>query len=726
MNRIEFANPGFWPWLLVLGIPVLIHLLTRQTRKSVVLPTFLFVQRSLAQQSKLFRLRRKLLLALRLLFLTFLVLAFLKPGLQAPLAAADGRRRAVVLILDTSLSMGFVRGGVSSLGRVRAQSGEILEDLRRGDVANVIFVGTTPRSVLAQPGSDFGALQRAVKEARPTAERSDLSSAVALGAEMLAAVRQPHKELIVASDFQRTTSADARFDTLPSDVRLVLLDAGADSRENTAVVGLKLRPASPRTGDEAAVTVEVWNGTPAMRTVPVTLSMTEGLPAGGAPVAEGRTLMVTAPPYATAAVTFPVVFPRVGRYQITARIPTDALPADDVRYLVADLRHGQTVLLLTDAPLRSPSAAYFLMRAFNPLPDQPGGVRVLARRPAELTETDLKICDAVVLCSVSTMPADSLPRLYRYVSQGGALMIFLVNPKSIDQMEALARLAYAGEGPPFLPLSAVDVRAKGKGYVTLAEARYDSPLLKLFKDPGTADLGKIHVTRFFMTSEPDPRAEILLKYEDGTPAAARRNIGAGSLLVCNFSPAPADSDLARQEVFPPLMHEFLKGLTTKEGERRESYVGSPASGVLDAPPAPGRTVAVGPNGESEPVTVDRTGGGIIVEKTAAPGFHTVLSNGQPVAVLAVNTHPDESDLRAIDPRELESRRNSGRAYRVHSQEMTGAAELEALRRARPLWPYCILLAFAALLLEQMVTAFGSRARIRAVDDSDPGRSAATV
>ena len=129
---------------------------------------------------------------------------------------------------------------------------------------------------------------------------------------------------------------------------------------------------------------------------------------------------------------------------------------------------------------------------------------------------------------------------------------------------------------------ALDVSQRGKGYLTLTEARYDSPLLKLFKSPDAADLGKIHFTRLYLTTEPDKRAEVLLKFEDGTPAAARRNFGAGSILVCNFSTSPADSDLPRQEFFPPLLHEFLKGLTDKGGDRREFYPGGSASTTLDA------------------------------------------------------------------------------------------------------------------------------------------------
>lgn len=336
---------------------------------------------------------------------------------------------------------------------------------------------------------------------------------------------------------------------------------------------------------------------------------------------------------------------------------------------------------------------------------------MLPRHATTLTDSDLKACDAIILNDVTTMPADRMPRLAHYVTEGGTLLVFLNGPNVVGQMEALAKLAGAGDELPFLPKSRIDVSHQGKGYLTLTEARYDSPLLKIFKDPAAADLGKIHFSRVFLTTEPDPRAEVLLRFEDGSPAAARRTFGKGNILICNFSPAPTDSDLARQEVFPPLIHEFLKGLTASEPDRRDFTPGGLASTTLDLPVPAGPVTCLSPNSTPETVTVDRVTGAAIMEPVEGIGFHTLLAGGRLAGVIAVNAHPDESDLRAMDPRELESLRKKRPTYAVNAANMNGVADLEALRHARPLWPYCLLLAFLALLLEQAVATFGGRTRI---------------
>jgi hypothetical protein len=710
VNGFSLLNAGLWPWLLVLSVPILIHLLTRRTHRTVTLPTFRFLQRSLAQQSQVFKLRRWLLLVLRMALLLFLVLTFLKPTRTAPLAAKGGRR-ALVVVLDRSLSMGYTQGGVEALARVRSEAAALLDDLRPGDVADVILAGAAPQAALPKLSGDFGTLRQAVKSAQATAERGDLSAAVAQAAELLAKSETPDRTLVLASDFQRTNWAEVSFDTLPPDVKLVTISSDTGERDNAAVIGLKLRPATPVAGEEAQLVAEVWNGSARFRSVPVTLTAAmEGAAAALPP----QTTALSLPPYTSGTVTFPITLPEAQRYRFVARIPADSLPADDARFLVADLRHSQTVVLLTDEALTgAPTGAYFLSRALNPTPDQPGGIRVLARHATDLSEADLKSCDAVLLEAVTTMPADRLPMLAKYVAAGGTLLVFAGGPNFIGQMEALAHLGKNGDGLAFLPQSPLDVSQRGKGYLTLTEARYDSPLLKLFKSPDAADLGKIHFTRLHLTTEPDKRAEVLLKYEDGTPAAARRNFGAGSILLCNFSTSPADSDLPRQELFPPLLHEFLKGLTDKGGDRREFYPGGSASTTLDAAQMRGSVTCLDPVSAPERVVTDKASGGVIVERVERTGFHAVLANGQPVATLAVNPHPDESDLRAIDPRELQSKRAKHTAYAVHAGSVGAGSELDSLRHDRPLWPWCLLAVLLFLLLEHAVAAYGGQARLRA-------------
>lgn len=302
---------------------------------------------TLAQQSQVFQLRQWLLLALRLLLLLLLVLTFLKPTLTAPLGDARGGARVRIIVLDTSLSMGYQRNGVSSLARLRGHVASLLDDLGPGDQFNVILAGATPHPLLPQPGQDAGLLRQALQEVTAGEERGDMTAALAAAVDQFARAGGGRKELFLASDFQRTNWSDVKFDALPGDVNLVFLNAEEGDRPNAAVTGLKLRPSVPRAQEEGQIEAEVWNGAPTAHTVTVTF-LIDREEAGAFSAPTSLSASLTVPPYASGTATVPFTFPDPGQYRVSAHLPPDNLPADDGRYLTVDLRHTLSVVLLTD------------------------------------------------------------------------------------------------------------------------------------------------------------------------------------------------------------------------------------------------------------------------------------------------------------------------------------------------------------------------------------------
>ncbi|MEX2016636.1 MAG: BatA domain-containing protein, partial [Candidatus Hydrogenedentales bacterium] len=83
MFGMVFANPLLWAGVFAAGLPVLIHLMTRSTPVIHMFPTLRFLQRARANQSRLFRIRHWLMLALRTAAILLIVLAFLRPEYRA-------------------------------------------------------------------------------------------------------------------------------------------------------------------------------------------------------------------------------------------------------------------------------------------------------------------------------------------------------------------------------------------------------------------------------------------------------------------------------------------------------------------------------------------------------------------------------------------------------------------------------------------------------------------
>ena len=689
---MRFQNPQFAPFLLLVLVPILLHLRSRRTLRIVTLPTFRFVQQAAIEQAKLRRIRQKWLLLLRIGIVAALVGVFLKPVLVAPMAQTVGTKRVVVMVLDASLSMQTATSGVSAFARAKGQCENLLDSLQVGDRANLIFARSTAQAVLSRPGSETLPLRQAFDKTPPSLERGDMAAAMRLAKEQLENMRSGQKEIWLFSDFQRTNWANVNPDDFPKEVRIVANHVQTAPVGNSAITELRLNPPTPRAGEPAEVIATIWNDSDAPRAFPVTLH--------GSELSLEQTLNSPAiAPHASGTVTFPVNFPETRSYRLSAGLPNDALTADNTRFLAADLRQSLTVILLSDAVQNPRSAAYFLARALNPDPKSSGGVRVISKTAQTLSETDLQTCDALILAEVQTLPSDKTAMLTRYIINGGNMIGFLINEASAGLYTALNKGLLPNERLPFLPLNRLDVGGRGKGAITFSEARFRSPLLQLFRDVSAADLGKAQFRRFFLTETPDAKTEVLIKYEDGTAAVARRAVGAGNVLLCNFSPSPSDSDFAKMPEFPLLVHELLNGLTGENRERRDFVPGGSAWVNNEAAQRESGQVRVqSPSGKEEAATVEKAGG-ILIDRVEEIGFHSVTLNGNEAAVFAVNPHADESDLRPTDTRQWQNTPNSAKVIAVNENQTP-----DELQQERPLWQWLLLGVLGLLIVEQFLLA----------------------
>src|SRR3989442_15833591 len=106
MNWPAFANPWMLAALVAVGLPILIHHLTRARPRRISFPPFKFLVEACAGQQAVHRLRTFVLLSLRCLAVLALAFLFAQPFLKpsGPANSAQSGQH-VVLLLDASLSM---------------------------------------------------------------------------------------------------------------------------------------------------------------------------------------------------------------------------------------------------------------------------------------------------------------------------------------------------------------------------------------------------------------------------------------------------------------------------------------------------------------------------------------------------------------------------------------------------------------------------------------------
>src|SRR5262245_35493964 len=124
---MTFVFPLFLGGLLLVGVPVLLHLILRPKPKRLPFPAFRFLaQRHQSNQRKL-RLRHLLLLALRMLLIAAICLALARPKIFSERVNLGGERSvAAVLLFDTSYSMEYAVAGRSRLDDAKRRAHEVL------------------------------------------------------------------------------------------------------------------------------------------------------------------------------------------------------------------------------------------------------------------------------------------------------------------------------------------------------------------------------------------------------------------------------------------------------------------------------------------------------------------------------------------------------------------------------------------------------------------------
>ena len=174
------------------------------------------------------RLRRSLLLLLQLLLVLILVLLAARPFLERP----AGLARDIILVVDTSASMGATDVLPNRLEGAKSAAIEALKELPTGGVVSVIAAERTAR-IVANETSDLGRVRQAINDLRPTSTTGDLGDALELASKL--ARRSGDAEILVATDGALATTP-----TTEVDAPIHVLPVGRD-RNNQAIAALAVR-----------------------------------------------------------------------------------------------------------------------------------------------------------------------------------------------------------------------------------------------------------------------------------------------------------------------------------------------------------------------------------------------------------------------------------------------------------------------------------------------------
>ena len=688
-----FLAPWFLAGAALLGVPVFVHLLKKQTTIPRPFASLMFFERGVQSSTRHRKLRYLLLFALRMALVFLVVLAFANPFIRRAKVGASGR--LLIVVVDDSFSM---RAGTRFADAKQAAQ-RVLAAKAGGQKAQVMALGAELQ-VLTQPVEDAGTLRAAVESIQQTDSKGNFGE-LGRGLRALAETVHGPVELHLFSDMQRTEMPGNFADmVLPQNVKLELhpvAGTGAPGPnwtiENVEAPAQIADPKDKRVSRVQAVVAGV--GTPAA-------TKTVSLIVDGKTVASKR---VDVPANGRAKVELEPLDVPYGFSKCEIRVSgdggPDAFPADDASVFAVRRRDPEKVAFLHAAG-DTRSQLYFgsalAAAAETSFQLQPVNVE-------QSGDVDPTRYAFVVLSDTGPLPSILENALVQYVKKGGSVLIAAGTsathrgkiPVLGDDIEE--GKYYTREATGYANVQQVDATHPvlgdaGGGNASVATST--APGKDAGQDAsGWPDLKVYYASRI---DAEKAKARVLVRLSDGTPLLVDQQLGEGHVLVFASGFENVTNDLPLQPGFVPFVDRaarYLSGDDRLGGARMvDSFVqlrtaesGTGGAGVE----------VVDPEGK-RPLSLTEAASIQSFQLTKGGFYQLRFANGKD-AMVGVNPDRRESDLTVMPEDALKLWSGSGGTGAPAADAAAGVAAKDS---PYSLWWWVMLIALAVAVAESVV------------------------
>jgi hypothetical protein len=618
---MQFLAPLFFAALAGLAIPVLLHLTQREKKQIVRFPSLMFVRRIPYQSVRRRKIQHWFLLMVRMAALAMIILAFARPLLDSGSIPTGGANaREVVILVDTSYSMGFGDRWTQAQAAARDQ----IAGLTASDRGSVVLFGSGA-DIQLRSTAERSRLQATVDSATPSPSSTRFSPALKVAGSILAESTLPKREVVIISDFQRSGWRGEEGAKLPEGTTLTPVPVqGVSDKPNLSVTGVTFARSAFSDQQRMVVTAGITNRTEQpVKGTSITLEV-GGLTVGTKPVAVegGSSTSVAFDPFTVSGKNM----------RASVKLADDALAADNTfNFVVSPIEPVH----ITVVDRGNAASALYLTRVLS-IGTSPKFEAVFRQGDA-LSDEDLRKSAVIVLNDVE-VEAPLARRLARFVEQGGGLFVAAGPrarwPQEVDALPATI-------GPP------VD-RTRGDA-ARVGALEYGHPVFEPFRAPRSGDFSSIPVYGYRNLTAVQG-AQVLARFDAGTPAVLERNLGRGHVMVWGSTLDVSWSDLPTKPVFLPFIHQTVRHLAGYSEPEPWLTVGQVlnTSAVAARGPATQRVVLT-PSGRRLPLDDEGTD---VLELTEQ-GFYEIRGDAnQAEGIVAANVDPAEADLTPMDPREI--------------------------------------------------------------------------
>ena len=674
---MQFVFPWFLFALFALAIPVIIHLFYFRKFKKVYFSDIRFLKQVQEEKSTIEKLKKRLILASRLLALFFLILAFVQPFIGNNKNKLNQGTSAVCVYIDNSYSMGLKTGGEAALSIAKNKAKEIANAFNTGDKFSLLtndLEGTHQRWMQKQDFLD------AVDKVDLSPNIKTIADITKKEATLFQTLDAKNKLGFFISDFQKNmvsksddTSFTAHF-----------LDIQGNPEKNIYVDSCWFEQPvfTINTTNKLIVRIKNAGNTQADK-IRVSIKINEAVKAIDDITIAAESVVIDSFNFATTQAGFQKGEISFNDYPITF---------DDKFYFAFNVDANEKVLSIDDAETPNNIASIFTNDVHFIFDKTNKG---------QIDYSTFKNYSLIILNQLEEISSGLSSSLKEYSANGGNIYIIPSATTNVSSYNSF--LANINSG------TYAEVQAK-QGEVTkinLQEDVFKSVFNQLPKNVETPKIKKLYP----ILSNSNTNERELLSTNLNSSLVSKFDVGKGFIYL-QAVPLNADfSDLQAKAIFAPMVYNAA--VYKKNNQPLFYTIGK--DNLLELKNG-NVSITIGSesvyklsNGKNEFIPENRSVGNTVLLRVnttlSSDGIYAINSNNKDVGIAAFNFDRTESNLKFTEKTDLKNIFNQKNQIVLDNAKANLSAEVKQIKDGVLLWKLCVILSLSFLLIEILLIRF---------------------
>lgn len=682
---MSFTYPAFLFALSAIAIPVIIHLFNFRKFKTVYFSNVRFLKEVKQETQAKSKLKHLLVLAARILFITFLVFAFAQPFIPVENRKVIAGDKAVSIFIDNSFSMDAINKNGTLLDEAKKRAMEIVAAYKPADRFQLLtndFEGKHQRLVNKEEFAEW------LDEVKISPVTRSLSEITSRAFDVLQQSGSKSKTAFILSDFQKSVS---NIEQIKNDtgiaVNMIPLTAAEKSnvyidtcwfetpvRQYNQVEKLhvKIRNISEKELENNSIKLFINN----IQKTPASFNAEKN---------------------AEAEVILSFASKESGVQHCRIELNDYPVTFDDKFYFSFEVAKTIPVLCINaagsaDSPyldkLFGADSLFILKKAFE----------------NQLDYSTLSSYNLIVLNELKNISSGLSQELKRFMDNGGSVLLLPAMNADLDSYKEFSLLSGSNY---FEKYDTADTKVDK---INLEHDIYRDVFEKRTFSATNLDLPKVG-SHYTLSKTTRSTEEYLLKLQNGDMFLAQYSVGKGKLYLCAGGLEPEFSNFARHAVFVPTLYKIaMYSLNTQplfytigNDEAIETNRTLTGENVYHIKSITG-TFDIIP----EHRTLDSKTEILVHGQVSEAGNYNLLAGKETVMGIAFNFNRKESDLNCYNEDELKeeiAKSNLLNFNVLNSSEQNLTHRLAELDHGKKLWKLCVILALLFLAIEVLLLRF---------------------